>query len=117
MFDIITLGLLPRVILLNRANQYYPDIGGVMTLELEECIKDAIEESMSEYVQSEGYVLQKQQVNTMLQAFRSGLSDIQKQQLNSMLDAISNCNGMFASEAYLHGVVEGIALRGKVVTE
>lgn len=37
--------------------------------------------------------------------------------LNSMLDAISNVGGIFASEAYLHGVVEGIALRGKVVTE
>ena len=34
-----------------------------------------------------------------------------------MLNAISNCDGMFASEVYLHAVVEGIALRGKVVTE
>lgn len=88
-----------------------------MTLELEECIKDAVEESMNGYIQSEEYVQQKQQINCMLQAFRSGLSKIQKQQLNNMLDAISNCDGMFASEAYLHGVVEGIALRGKVVTE
>lgn len=88
-----------------------------ITLELEECIKDAVEDSMKEYMQSEEYVSAKQQVNTMLQAFRSGLSDIQKQQLNNMLDAISDCDGMFASEAYLHGVVEGIALRGKVVTE
>ena len=45
------------------------------------------------------------------------MSDEQKQQLNTMLNAISNCDGLFASEAYLHGVVEGIALRGKVVTE
>ena len=88
-----------------------------ITLELEECIKDAVEDSMKEYMQSEEYVQQKQQVNCMLQKFRSGLSDIQRQQLNAMLDAISNCDGMFASEAYLHGVVEGITLRGRIVTE
>lgn len=88
-----------------------------MTLELEECIKDAVEESMKEYIQSNEYVQQKQQINSMLQTFRTELSDEQKQQLNTMLNAISNCDGLFASEAYLHGVVEGITLRGKVVTE
>ena len=29
MFDIISLGSLPRVILLDRANPYNPDIGGI----------------------------------------------------------------------------------------
>lgn len=37
-----------------------------MTLELEECIKDAVEDTMKEYMQSEEYVQQKQQVNCML---------------------------------------------------
>lgn len=42
MFDLITLGSLPRVfyILLNRPINIYPGIGGVIDMELEECIKD-----------------------------------------------------------------------------
>ena len=86
-------------------------------MELEECIKDAVEESMKDYIQSLDYLERRQQINKMLQLFRIGLSDEQKQQLNEMLNVISSCDGLFASEAYLHGVVEGIALCGKVVTE
>ena len=86
-------------------------------MELEECIKDAFDDSLDEYTHSEGYVQQQQQINFMLQSFRTGLSDEQKQRFNKILDAISTSNGQLASEAYLHGVVEGVALRGKVVTE
>ena len=45
----------------------------------------------------------------------TGLSDIQQQQFNEIIDAISDDNSKLASEAYMHGVVEGIALRGKVI--
>ena len=40
MFDLITLGSLPRVfyILLNRPINIYPGIGGVIDMELEECM-------------------------------------------------------------------------------
>lgn len=37
--------------------------------------------------------------------------------LHSFLDAATNTSSMLLSEAYLHGVVEGIALRNKVVSE
>ena len=48
MFDLITLGSLPRVfyILLNRPINIYPGIGGVIDMELEECIKDNFDESL-----------------------------------------------------------------------
>ena len=86
-------------------------------MELEECIKDALEESMQAYVLSEKYQEQKQGINDMITDFRGGLSESQKVKFNVILDAMSNQNSMFASEAYMHGVVEGIALHGKVITE
>lgn len=45
-----------------------------------------------------------------LKTFRAGFSDIQKQQLNEIIHAISDDNSKLASEAYMHGVVEGIAM-------
>lgn len=86
-------------------------------MELEECIKDALEESMQAYVLSEKYQEQKQGINDMITDFRGSLSESQKVKFNVILDAMSNQNSMFASEAYMHGVVEGIALHGKVITE
>lgn len=86
-------------------------------MELEECIKDALEESMQAYIHSEKYQEQKQSGNDMITDFRAGLSDDQVRKFNAILDTISNQNSMFASEAYMHGVVEGIALRGKVIRE
>ena len=79
-------------------------------MELEECIKDALEESMQAYIQ-------KQSVNDMVADFRDGLSESQVRKFNAILDAMTDQNSMFASEAYMHGVVEGIALHGKVISE
>lgn len=50
-----------------------------------------------------------------MKTFRAGLRDIQQQQFNEIIDAISDDNSKLASEAYMHGAVEGIALRGKVI--
>lgn len=86
-------------------------------MELEECIKDALEESMQAYIHSEKYQQQKQRVDDMVTYFRDGLSESQIRKFNAILDAISDQNSTFASEAYMHGVVEGIALHGKVISE
>lgn len=86
-------------------------------MELEECIKDALEESMQAYIHSEKYQQQKQIVDDMVTVFRDGLSESQIRKFNAILDAISDQNSTFASEAYMHGVVEGIALHGKVISE
>lgn len=86
-------------------------------MELEECIKDALEESMQAYIHSEKYQQQKQRVDDMVTDFRDGLSESQIRKFNAILDAISDQNSTFASEAYMHGVVEGIALLGKVISE
>lgn len=45
------------------------------------------------------------------------LNDSQKNALHAFLDTTTNTNSMLISEAYMHGVVEGIALRKKVVSE
>ena len=86
-----------------------------LTLELGECIKDAFDASLEEYMKSKDYISEKQRTTEKLKTFRAGLSDIQQQQVNEIIDAISDDNSKLASEAYMHGVVEGIALRGKVI--
>lgn len=88
-----------------------------MTMELEECIKDGFDESLRDYVQSEDYVSAKQQERSGLDYLESLLNESQKNALHSFLDAVTKSSSMLLSEAYLHGVVEGIALRKKVVTE
>ena len=86
-----------------------------LTLELGECIKDAFDASLEEYMKSKDYIAERQKTTEKLKTFRAGLSDIQQQQFNEIIDAISDDNSKLASEAYMHGVVEGIALRGKVI--
>ena len=86
-------------------------------MELEECIKDAFDDSLKEYTQSEEYIKQQQHITDMLTIFRARLDNKQMQEFNILLDEIGSFNGRLASEAYLHGVVEGIALHIKVVTK
>ena len=86
-------------------------------MELEECIKDGFDDSLRDYIQSEEYISVKEQENRALAYLESLLNDSQKLALNSFLDAANNASGMLISEAYLHGVVEGIALRKKIVSE
>lgn len=45
------------------------------------------------------------------------LMTAKKKALHAFLDTTTNTNSMLISEAYMHGVVEGIALRKKVVSE
>lgn len=93
-FDVITLGSLPG-----------------------ECIKDGFDESLRNYIQSEEYVIAKQQKRRGLAYLESLLNDSQKKALHSFLDTATNSNSMLLSEAYMHGAVESIALRKKVITE
>lgn len=77
-------------------------------MELEECIKDALDDSLQNYTHSVEYIQEKQEINEKLQSFRTGLSDIQKQQFNEIIDAITCSDGMLASEAYMtmrHGTL------------
>jgi len=88
-----------------------------MTMELEECIKDGFDDSLRDYIRSEEYVSAKQQEGRCLVYLESLLNDSQKNALHVFLDTTANTNSMLISEAYMHGVVEGIALRKKVVSE
>lgn len=64
---------------------------------------------------SEKYKEHKKQINDLLRNMRENLSSEKMILLNQLLDAISVCDGAFASEAYLQGVVEGIALCKKKI--
>ena len=88
-----------------------------MTMELEEYIKDGFDDSLRDYIQSEEYVSAKQQERRGLAYLESLLNESQKNELHSFLDAATHTNSMLISEAYMHGVVEGIALRKRVVSE
>lgn len=119
MFDLITLGSLPRVfyILLNRPINIYPGIGGVIDMELEECIKDNFDESLRVYIQSQEYTRLKQQEDRLLSYLQAGLSDMQKQQLGAYMDATTEVHSALVSQDYVNGVVDGIALREKVTAK
>lgn len=82
-------------------------------MELEECIKDATDTSMHNYINTEHYYNQRKNINVLLKNMRTGLSEEKSQLLNKLLDAISTCDGEYASEAYLQGVVDGMTLREK----
>ena len=86
-------------------------------MELEEYIKDGFDDSLRDYIQSEEYVSAKQQERRALAYLEGLLTEDQQQAFHSFLDATTNCNSMLLSEAYMHGVLEGIALRNKVVSE
>lgn len=88
-----------------------------MTMELEEYIKDGFDDSLRDYIQSEEYVSAKQQERKALAYLESLLTKDEQQAFHSFLDAATNSSSMLISEAYMHGVVEGIALRKKVVSE
>ena len=84
-------------------------------MELEECIKDGFDDSLKDYIQSEEYRTQKQQEEYLLKTFQYSLTEEQKKLFNLLLDAATTSNSMLISQAYLHGVVEGIALRNKII--
>ena len=84
-------------------------------MKLEEYIKDGFDDSLRDFIQSEEYRVQKQQENNLFKELQYGMSDAQKKQFNLFLDALTTSNSMLLSEAYLHGVVEGVALRKKVI--
>lgn len=84
-------------------------------MKLEEYIKDGFDDSLRDFIQSEEYRAQKQQENNLLKELQYGMSDVQKKQFNLFLDVVTTSNSMLLSEAYLHGVVEGVALRKKVI--
>lgn len=86
-----------------------------MTLVLEECIKNSFDESLKDYIQSEAYEQEQEKIDEKVRSFRVGLSNEQKQQFNEILDAITTEDGKLALQAYMHGTVEGIALRNKVI--
>lgn len=86
-----------------------------MTMELAECIKENFDESLREYIQSEEYQQRQDKVDEMVNSFRISLRADQQLQLTKIIDAITSEDGSMALEAYIHGVVEGIALRNKVI--
>lgn len=86
-----------------------------MTMELEECIKDGFDDSLRDYIQSEEYIKGQEKIDDIITRLRINLNADQQLQLNTIIDTITSEDGKMALTAYIHGVVEGIALRNKVI--
>lgn len=86
-----------------------------MTMEIEEYIKDGFDDSLRDYIQSDEYQQRQDEIEEMISSFRSVLSADQQLRLIKIIDAITSEDGKTALEAYIHGVVEGIALRKKYI--
>ena len=82
-------------------------------MELEECIADALDVSMQGYTKEEKQVTDRNDIVEMTDKLKAELSGPQADKLISLLNAVNMYDGRFASEAYVHGVVEGIALKKK----
>ena len=76
-------------------------------MELKECIKDAIDGAMQSYILTDLYKEKRIIINESIESLRK--------KLNSILDLISNLDAEFATEAYVSGVVNGIALRDGIM--
>ena len=74
---------------------------------------DALEESMHEYTKEEEQVADRNKIVEMTDKLKAELSGPLADKLISLLNAVNMYDGRFASEAYVHGVVEGIALKKK----
>ena len=84
-------------------------------MKLDACMKEALDDSMKEYNLSDACMERRHEINHMISTLRITLSPEQSRQLNRLLKAIDRDDSLFASEAYTHAVVEGIARRNKYV--
>ena len=80
---------------------------------LEEYIKDAIDDEMKDYLTTETYKQQGEEIEKLLYSLRSELTPDQVSTLNSLVNVLGQQHSDFASAAYLRGVVSGIALKNK----
>ena len=81
-----------------------------MNLELKECIKDAYDDIMRSYYQSEEYLERDQEFNRLLDEFKHDLSPEMCHLLDKVLEARLAVFSGEALEALYRGVVNCIAL-------
>lgn len=86
-------------------------------MELKECIKDSFDDAVSVYISSREYQEQQEQINAMFLEVRNCLPEGKRGLFNDLIDTIGNCNSGLALEAYVCGVVEGVALRKTIIFE
>ena len=75
----------------------------------------SIDESMKDYLTSEGYLQESDQIEELTKELQKDLTPDQKEKLSRLMDLISSCDGEFALRAYKRGVAEGIAFRQEVL--
>ena len=75
----------------------------------------SMDESMKEYLSSEGYQQESDQIEELTKELQKDLTLDQKEKLSRLMDLISSCDGEFALRAYKRGVAAGIAFRQEVL--
>lgn len=85
--------------------------------DLKECIKDAFDEIMDDYLHSEEYKQERWEINKMFYDLRSELSPDHQRRINDILNACDNSNNSMALEAFYRGVINGIMLRDPILSK
>lgn len=75
----------------------------------------SMDESMKDYLSSEGYLQESDQIEKLTKELQKDLTPDQKEKLSRLMDLISSSDGEFALRAYKRGVAEGIAFRQEVL--
>lgn len=84
-------------------------------MSLESYILKSMDYSLEEYISSVEYQQQNDKIDQLTKELEAGLDDREKDKLTTLLELINDCDGRFASQAYLRGVAEGIAFGDKVL--
>ena len=84
-----------------------------MIMALEDYIKDNLEDSMSDYIETANYIKSQEKINIQIKVVKEKLRSEDIPKLNNLLDLISNSHSEFASEAYFKGVMDGFNLKNR----
>ena len=82
---------------------------------LEDCIRNSLESSLRTYISSEEYQQQTDRIERLTVHLKASMTPDQNEILMTLMDEISECDGKFASEAYVRGITEGIAFGKKIL--
>lgn len=82
---------------------------------LEDCIRNSLESSLKTFILSEEYQQRTDRIERLTAHLKDSLTPDQNETLMALMDEISECDGKFASEAYVRGIAEGIAFGNAVL--
>lgn len=84
-----------------------------MNVGLEDAILDTMDSALEGYLNSDEYQKQTDEIERLENDFKASLSPAQVKLFICLLDKINDSDGRVTSQAYVAGVLRGIAFRDK----